>query len=78
MKITRVAYRHLVSGTSFSNTAIEAEASVDEGESIESVLMTLKVWVHGQLGLNETADPRRLAANRLREVANDLEFEIPF
>lgn len=50
MKITSVRYRKLITGEHYSNRAVEAEATVEEGQDPESVLLELSNWVHGQLG----------------------------
>lgn len=49
MKITTIRFRKLVSGPGFENKAVEAEATVDIGETPEDAMLLLSQWVHSQL-----------------------------
>lgn len=80
MRISRVLYRQLVSDPgSYSNRAVEAEATVAEGENPETVLAGLVEWVHGQLGIGPppiSSDRIKLAGD-LRNLADRIDG-IPF
>ena len=56
MKITAIRYRKLVSGPSFENKAVEAEAVVEDGDAPEETLFELSQWVHAQLKGETTFD----------------------
>ncbi len=70
MRITQVSYRKLISGTDFTHKAIEATATVGEGESATIVLQELQAWVHKQLDGKEPM--RRDDLERLRKISDDL------
>lgn len=49
MIITAVRYRKLVTGPGYSHQAVEAEASVLEGDIPEDILLELSGWVRSQI-----------------------------
>lgn len=62
MRITSVRYRKLVTGSNYSNQAVEAEAAVSDDETPEDALLKLSCWVRAQLeGTSPvTTDPETL------------------
>lgn len=49
MIITAVRYRKLVTGPGYSHQAVEAEATVMDGDSPEDILLELSAWVKSQI-----------------------------
>lgn len=49
MKIVEISYRSLRTGRGYNNSALEAKAAVQPGESAEIVLMELRHWVDKKL-----------------------------
>lgn len=49
MKITSISYRCLRTGPGYNNTAVEAHATLDEGEAPERALADLRFWVDKQV-----------------------------
>ncbi|MFY9351661.1 MAG: hypothetical protein WBL20_07815 [Sphingobium sp.] len=49
MKITEISYRSLKTGRGYNNSAVEARARIEEGETPEIALAELKFWVEKQL-----------------------------
>lgn len=49
MIITAVRYRKLVTGPGYSHQAVEAEATVMEGDAPEDILLELSAWVRSQV-----------------------------
>lgn len=69
MKITSVRYRKLITGPNYSNEMVEAECAVQEGDTPEDTLQSVKSWVLMQLQNWET--DRKMYATR-----NELTTEI--
>lgn len=68
MKITSIRFRRLQShDRGYGHDAVEAEATVSEGEAPEQAMADLKLWVMEQLGRVREVDKLVEAAQRLRE-----------
>ena len=76
MTITQVTYRRLVTTGNYSNEAVEATATVEDGESAEGALDALKAWVCERLNarLDITAD--RQAAEQAKWDLRSVEHEL--
>lgn len=57
MRVTQVSYRELKSGPGFTHQAVEMTAIVDECESEECVLDTLRNGVRQELGIQPPPPP---------------------
>lgn len=69
MIITAVRYRKLVTGPGYSHQAVEAEATVMDGDAPEDILLELSSWVRSQV---EGKSPVLADPIMLREEVNQL------
>lgn len=69
MIITSVRYRKLITGPGYSHQAVEAEATVMDGDVPEDILLELSMWVRAQV---EGKSPVLADPVMLREEVNQL------
>lgn len=66
MKITSVTVRRLKTLGSYNNVAVEASATVEDGDNPEGIRAELDLWVQGQISDAKSVDDMRIERNELQ------------
>ncbi len=76
MQITSVHYSHLVNLGNYENQKFAAWAQVEEGETPETALATLKSWVENQAGISPEAQAAESQAERLERRLQQARYDM--